>query len=230
MKILIVSDIHGTSRGREVAFRNIAIHKPDLVLVTGDITQFGPPSDARTFLNELGTKVRTLAMPGNCDPWEVVRAIEASRAGNLHAQRLTIEGLTFVGFGGSNPTPFKTIFELPEEEIFKALDSLMERTKSDRTILVTHCPPRGFRDLVVGRGNMDSDAIAQVVEKYKPRMVISGHIHEAYGVEEIGANTTIINPGAAKEGRAAIIDITPQLSNDGKMIANLEINIQLIKV
>ena len=54
---------------------------------------------------------------------------------------------------------------------------------------------------------MGCEAITQIVQKYKPKLVISGHIHEAFGLEDIGDDTVIVNPGAAKEGRAAIIEL-----------------------
>ncbi len=227
MKILAVSDIHGTSRGKEVAFKNSEIHQPDLVIITGDITQFGPPEDAKTFLDELGAKVKTLAIPGNCDPFEVPGAVEASKAVNLHANKVEINDITFVGFGGSNETPFNTIFEQSEDVIFTELNELMESDNGKSTVLVTHCPPKGYRDEVAGRGNMGCEAVAQIVEKYKPVLVISGHIHEAFGVEDIGDDTVIVNPGAAKEGRAAIIELVTVEDDDGSIQID-DIKIQLL--
>jgi Icc-related predicted phosphoesterase len=225
MKILAVSDIHGTSRGKEVAFKNYEVHKPDLVIITGDITQFGPPDDAKMFLDELGDKIKTLAIPGNCDPFEVPEAVEASKAENLHANKLEINGLTFIGFGGSNLTPFNTIFEQSEDIIFAELNELMEPGKGSRTVLVTHCPPKGYRDEVTDRGSMGCEAVARIVKKYKPRLVISGHIHEAFGVDDIGDETTIVNPGAAKEGRSALIDLDLISSNDNVEINDIKIRL-----
>ncbi len=228
MKILAISDIHGTLRGQEVALRYCEVHNPDLAVVTGDITQFGPPEDAKHFLDDLSRKVKTFALPGNCDPFEVLGAIDASQAENLHLAKIEMHGLTFIGFGGSNPTPFNTIFELPEDEIFNGINDLIEFDKGSSTVLVTHCPPKGYRDEVLGRGKMGSEAIAQVVEKYKPRLVISGHIHEAYGVEELGATTTIVNPGAAKEGRAALIQLETLNSKEDKDVKISDVKIQLL--
>jgi len=225
MKILAVSDIHGTERGKEVAFKNYDIHQPDLVIVTGDITQFGPPADAKTFLDEIGDRVQTLAIPGNCDPFEVPGAVEASKAVDLHSNKIEINGITFVGFGGSNETPFNTIFEQPEDVIFTELDELMESDKGKRTVLVTHCPPKGYRDEVMGRGNMGCEAITRIVKKYKPKLVISGHIHEAYGVDDIGDETVVVNPGAGKDGRAALIEFDIEKSNNNVEIANLKIQL-----
>jgi Icc-related predicted phosphoesterase len=227
MKILAISDIHGTFRGKEVALKNSEIYQPDLIVITGDITQFGPPEDAKKILDEIGNRFRTLAIPGNCDPFEVPDAIEASIAENLHANKVEIDGITFVGFGGSNLTPFNTIFEHSEDVIFRELNDLMESNKGKSTILMTHCPPKGYRDEVVGRGNMGCEAIARIVKKYKPRLVISGHIHEAYGIDDIGDDTIVVNPGAGKDGRAAIIELViNEDANGNKQID--DINIKLL--
>jgi len=43
------------------------------------------------------------------------------------------------------------------------------------------------------------------VEKYRPRVVLCGHIHEAAGIVE--GETTMINPGAAKDGHLGLVDI-----------------------
>ena len=52
-------------------------------------------------------------------------------------------------------------------------------------------------------------------EDRKPILAISGHIHEAYGVDKIG-NTCVINPGALCDGRFAIVEIK---KDNGKYIA-----------
>jgi Icc-related predicted phosphoesterase len=45
----------------------------------------------------------------------------------------------------------------------------------------------------------------EIVKKLKPRLVICGHIHEGIGKCRVG-KTLIVNPGAAVEGRAAMIE------------------------
>jgi Icc-related predicted phosphoesterase len=51
---------------------------------------------------------------------------------------------------------------------------------------------------------MGSKAISDIVEKYKPKLALSGHIHDARGVVEEGG-TTFVNPGPAKQGYAALV-------------------------
>ncbi len=47
------------------------------------------------------------------------------------------------------------------------------------------------------------------MDRYPPRVVLCGHIHEARGVEE-GA-TTYVNPGAARDGHAALVDLEEEV-------------------
>ena len=46
----------------------------------------------------------------------------------------------------------------------------------------------------------------RIINLYQPILSFGGHIHESCGKDKIG-RTTLINPGAAHEGKGAIIDI-----------------------
>ena len=46
----------------------------------------------------------------------------------------------------------------------------------------------------------------RIINSYQPLLHIGGHIHEAWGKDKIG-KTILINPGAAHEGKAAVIEI-----------------------
>lgn len=46
----------------------------------------------------------------------------------------------------------------------------------------------------------------QLIKKYKPSLVICGHMHENQGKQRLG-KTWIVNPGAALDGKAALIEI-----------------------
>jgi Icc-related predicted phosphoesterase len=137
--------------------------------------------------------------------------IDTSPAKNLHGKKEILDGITFVGLGGSNSTPFNTPFELDENEIYKQLDNLME----PGVILILHFPIKGHLDLA-GRGvNTGSSAALRIVKKYKPSLVLSGHIHESIGTESDNAGTLYANPGPLKDGKAAIVDISPNSDMSG---------------
>jgi Icc-related predicted phosphoesterase len=199
LTILAITDIHGSEKAMVGVRKLIRTHKPDLLVVCGDITNFGPPGLAKEFLDSID--IPTFAIPGNCDPPEVIRAIEESKAETLHRREVDYKGENFVGLGGSPRTPYGTPTEFSEERIFEFLDDIMV----EGGILVTHAPCWGKNDKARGT-HLGSNAILNIVEKYKPKLAISGHIHEARGVVEEGG-TTFVNPGPANHGYSALIKL-----------------------
>jgi hypothetical protein len=199
IRILVVSDIHGSEKAmREIVLKAQA-QQPHLIVVCGDITHFGPPSQAKDFMDML--ELPAFAVPGNCDPPEVITAIEDSKAKGLHRRRVEFKGETFAGLGGAPQSPNGLPLEFSEERIFGFLDEIMV----ERGILVTHAPPYGKNDTAKGV-HMGSKAISDIVEKYKPKLALSGHIHDARGVVVEGG-TTFVNPGPAKQGYAALVTL-----------------------
>ena len=69
MRIYAVSDIHGKADRLARIRENVAAHKPDVLVVAGDITQYGGHRLVVSRLNDLGLPV--LAVRGNSD-WPVV--------------------------------------------------------------------------------------------------------------------------------------------------------------
>ncbi len=204
MRILAIADVHGSKDAKQRVNSLISEYLPHVVVVCGDITQFGPPEWALDFLK--GISLKTLAIPGNCDPRGVLEAIEESPAIPLHAQKVELLGYTFVGLGGSSPTPFNTPFELSEPQIYETLRNLM----TEGAVLVTHSPAKGHLDKTAQAFDLGSDSIAKIVSEFSPRLVISAHIHEARGLEKEGG-TTFVNPGPASRGYAAVIDLNGEV-------------------
>jgi Icc-related predicted phosphoesterase len=204
MRILVIADIHGAKEARKRVNSQIQRCKPNVVIVCGDITQFGPPEWALDFLN--GISLKTLALPGNLDPIGVIDVIEDSQAIPLHAKKVELGDFIFVGLGGSNPTPFSTPFELSEDEIYGTLKRIMIKG----AVLVVHAPAKGHLDKTSQMTNLGSESIAKIVSEFSPPLVISAHIHEARGIEREGG-TTYVNPGPASQGYAAVIDLNDEV-------------------
>jgi Icc-related predicted phosphoesterase len=59
-------------------------------------------------------------------------------------------------------------------------------------ILISHGPPRDVLDRNVGGYPCGSTSLRSAIERVKPRAVVCGHIHEAYGTDVIGG-TRIYN-------------------------------------
>ncbi len=197
MKILALADVHGAWDVTYMIEELEGMYDFDMVAVAGDITNFGPEDFALEFLNSINKPV--LAVPGNCDPPEVINAIERSRAINLHEKSYEIFNHKFIGLGGTNGRGFTMGITFSEEYAY----SFLRHCKG--CIFLLHQPPFGILDNV-GSKHIGSRGIRDAVFEAKAQVVISGHVHEARGYEVINS-TIFVNPGPAKMGYAALIDL-----------------------
>ncbi|MCE5213494.1 MAG: metallophosphoesterase [Methanobacterium sp.] len=206
MKILAVGDVHGDYKK---IIEYLKSHKVDLVIITGDITQFGPAELGEEILNEIANfNVPVLAIPGNCDPESIHSKIENSKALNIHCRSMIINDIGICGFGGSNPTPFDTPLEFEEVQIYDEASKVLKGIADQKiTLFITHAPPYDTKtDLLPSGEHAGSTSIRKIIEESQPSLCVCGHIHESMGVDEIG-ETKIINPGEISQGYGCLIKI-----------------------
>lgn len=169
-------------------------------MICGDFTTFGPASFAESILADLN--VLCAAVPGNCDPDDVLQVIE-KRCISLHGRRESIDGIQFVGLGGAPCCSGSTPRELADDEI----DALLSSAMAKGCVLVSHAPPLGILDLTKSGKRLGSRVVADYVSRFKPRLVLSGHVHEDRGVVKKGG-TVFANPGPLKEGRFVLAELS----------------------
>jgi len=202
-RYLVLTDVHRREWVPAAARELMKEHSLDAVVLLGDLTHFGPPQFAEDLITELETKC--YAVPGNCDPLGTEAFIK--RAGTpLHGVKMTIDGRTWGGLGGSNPSIFRTPFEMPEEEISRLLEPIME----EGMVLVLHNPAYGTFDTTFSGLHVGSTAIAGAIDRCKPSVVLSGHIHEDRGVERKDG-IWYMNPGAAKDHYAGMMELEDEV-------------------
>ena len=125
-------------------------------------------------------------------------------------------------FCWTNPTPWDTPREKPDEELEPMLEALIGKIrKVDWAIFNFHAPPYGYaldlapeltKDLIQAldrKTHVGSRAVAKMIQKYQPFLSLHGHIHESRGIQKVG-KTTMINPGSEySEGilRGVILEI-----------------------
>ena len=195
MKILAVADIHGAQYRLNLVLKNIERYSPDLLVVCGDITQFGPGELARNFLDQI--PIDTIAVTGNIDTLEVEKAIDNSKATKIELKKVVRKGVSFVGVSGINP------------DHFKILDD--KKMINNQTVLVTHVPPFDTKDKVFIGMHGGNKELRALIYKYSPRLVISGHIHEDPGFIKIG-KTIFVNCSMGKSGEGALIKLDKNVS------------------
>lgn len=200
MIIAVATDIHGDLSAAERF--GACLPQADLALVSGDITNFGGRKEAEEVLARLAKRSkRMLAVPGNCDRPEV-GAFLTEIGCNLDGRFVDIEGLCFLGLGGSLPCPGRTILEYSEEELAETLEAAYrEMPQGSPFVLICHQPSYGTKlDRVFGGIHVGSKAVRKFIESRKPLACFCGHIHESTGTDRIGG-TIMCNPGPLAGGR-----------------------------
>lgn len=198
MRCIAVGDIH-------MDWANLAripdIAHADLLLITGDLTNFGTAADAAGVLAAMRQcNPNILALAGNLDHPEV-NDVLTDHGISLHGIGRRYGTLRLCGVGGSNPTPFATPNEFPEAELARLLANGHGQAQGDGPLLlVTHAPPlRTATDRLRGGAHVGSSAVREFIETHQPAVALCGHIHEARAIDQLGT-TTIINPGMLKDG------------------------------
>ena len=205
MRILAIADIHGHQYRLNIVLKNIEMYSPDVVVVCGDITQFGPAEVARNLLDQI--PVETFAVPGNCDPPEVSKMIDKSKAINIDMKRVERHGIPFVGISRV------TTYSILDKPVFidgnekKSVGNVLD----EKCILVSHEPPYGVQDRVFMGIHGGSRELKEIVEKYKPRLVLCGHIHEDPGVTKF-KETFVVNCSMGKYTEGALIDLNDEIN------------------
>lgn len=199
MRFLVFTDLHQKVSVVDKINDMIERFGAEFVICLGDVTDFGTGEEAASILASIRSKV--YAIPGNCDPLDFAPSI-SSVAVDMHGRATDLGGYRLVGLGGSNITIFHSPFELEEEDITDGLEGNCE----EGMILMTHAPSYGILDHIPNGQSVGSPAIRAIVDRWHPILAMSGHIHEDFGVVEENG-TVFLNPGPAKDGRMAIVDI-----------------------
>ena len=204
LKVLVGTDFHGKEAALEGFAMRAEEKRADILAICGDITHFGTLEEAKHLLSLLtGLRIPVLFVPGNCDPPSLA-GVDVEGAKCIHGRNFSSGDLTFMGIGGSPPTPFSTPLEMTEEEITETLSCASKNAPDNRwLVLVSHAPPRDTRlDRTSFGHHVGSRSIRRFIEENKPSIVFCGHIHEATGEDRIN-DTVIVNPGPARHGHYA---------------------------
>jgi Icc-related predicted phosphoesterase len=200
----VLSDIHSS----ENLFQWLPqlLKKTDMILILGDISHWGDQNFYIRFFNYLEKlNVLVLYIPGNHDP---ILNLNFSNIICIHGKYFELGNYQFFGVGGSNITPFKSPYELPDHEVIKILNSI----QIIPDFIISHAPPYNTKcDLTYTGEHVGSRPIKDWIQKNNPKFVLTGHIHESRGIDIIG-KTVILNPGPANKNYYATIIIKPRIN------------------
>ena len=192
LRILAASDIHGESKIAKKLAEKAKAENVDLVVLCGDILGFSETKDIIKPFKEKDKKV--LIVPGNWDSFATIDFLaQVYGVRNIHGYSVKYENIGFFGAGGAQgPGPGN----VSEEEILKTLTKAYSGLKGiEKKIMITHMHPS--ESISEFSGISGSQSITKAIRKFKPDILLHGHIHEASGFEEKIGNTRVINVGRA---------------------------------
>jgi Icc-related predicted phosphoesterase len=134
----------------------------------------------------------------------------------LQDSSITIGGLKIWG------TPWQPIFYNWAFNLSEA--QLAEKWKlipNDTDIVVVHGPPHGHRDLTwaiedeeewPGKKHVGSPSLTERIRQVKPKLVVTGHIHSAYGVSQLDesliVNTSYVDESYKPAHEPVLVSVT----------------------
>ena len=161
----------------------------DLILSAGDLK-----AEYLSFLVTMANRP-LLYVPGNHDGGYAQRPPEGCQC--IDGKLVTVGGLRILGLGGSalyNGGPHQYTEKQMRRRIHRLRLKLTLAGGVD--IVLTHAPVRGFgdEDNMTHRG---FEAFLPLLDQYKPRYLVHGHIHQRYGANRPRCHqygeTTIVN-------------------------------------
>jgi Icc-related predicted phosphoesterase len=181
-----------------------------------------------------GTGIRLAMMLGNDDEPHL-KEVLAEAGVDCEDEIVDIgEGFELLSCGYSNPTPWSSPRELPENELEQRIERMIAKLADpQRSVFNLHVPPvrtsldkapaldDNFKPIVRGGSvkiiSVGSEAVRNVIERHQPPLAVHGHIHESRGVAKVG-RTVCINPGSeyaegVLHGALAVIDRKKGLRN-----------------
>ncbi|MFC1479708.1 metallophosphoesterase [Planctomycetota bacterium] len=210
--VCAVSDIHGEVSACYQLKEHIETNNISNLLLLGDYSAtIGDLNenreDIKSIMNIVGELATVYAVPGNCDARDVVKVLRSFGIYS-HNTQVRIGDFSAILYGGSNPTPFNTPWEVDEETIYSDLKALFSANSQDPTILAVHAPPLDTAcDIIPGNIHVGSSSIRAVIEEFQPAYVVCSHIHECSGREDTIGNSRIVNIGLLSQGHIVNISM-----------------------
>ena len=186
-----------------------------------------------------GGEIPCILNGGNDDIWEIDDIIEQSACVSFAESKiLDIGGFYLASMGWTNPTPWNTFREAPEDVLTTKIDALVSSIPDmNRAIFNFHAPPYGtgldeapaldetMRPIHGGAvmKPVGSTAVREAILKYRPALSLHGHIHESKGVRRLGG-TMAMNPGSSyTDGvlQGAVLDLNEK---KGKLARYILVN------
>jgi len=189
-RILAISDLHGDENLAKRIAKKAKDENVDIVIIAGDLTWL-----EQSTKNLIGPFTKenkeVILIPGNHETMSTINTLTQiyPRTRHVHGYSVTKGDVGIFGSGYESSTG---PFFIEDEEIFKVLKKGNENIKNlKKKIMVTHAHPRG--SIAEFSGFPGSKAVERAIKEFKPDILITGHIHEAGGLQEKIGKTRVIH-------------------------------------
>jgi Icc-related predicted phosphoesterase len=212
LRIAATADLHYAKHSRGTlheAFAEIS-RDADVLLLCGDLTEYGLPEEAEELVADIRAAVRIpiIAVLGNHDfesgqPEMVCKVLDDAGVNMLNGEAIEIAGVGFAGicgFGGGfgrrmlNAWGEPLIKQFVQESISHAvrLEQALAKLQTDRRVVVLHYSP--IRETLQGEDPeiyafLGSSRLEEPINRFRVNAVFHGHAHNG-GLE--GKTSTAI--------------------------------------
>src|SRR5689334_16556351 len=219
LRIAALADVHyrKSSRGEmHDLFAEIS-HRSDVLLLCGDLTDYGLAQEAEELAVDLRSAVRVpmIGVLGNHDfesgePKLVRQVLETAGVTMLDGEAIEIDGVGFAGvcgFGGGfgrrmlNAWGEPLIKQFVQEAIDHAvrLEQALAKLKAERRVVVLHYAP--IRATVQGEDPeifpfLGSSRLEETINRYRVNAVFHGHAHNGAAEGETSTHIPVYNVSA----------------------------------
>ncbi len=189
MRLLVFSDVHGDEEVIERIIKKAKKHDPDFLICAGDLTMLGRNLENLLYkLNKLNKPL--MIIPGNHEEDNELKKVckKYKFIIYLHKACYEINDFLFFGYGGGG-------FSREDNQLDRIVSQFKKRIKNKKIIVITHAPPyKTELDRVPSLGHVGNKSITNFIKEIKPKLLISGHIHECIGKSDRIRDTIIVNP------------------------------------
>lgn len=216
MRIAAISDLHygKESKGKLAELFYSASHEADILLLCGDLTDYGMPEEAGILAEDLRTNVHIpmLAIFGNHDyesgkSKQVRQIVEESGVRLLDGESVEIDGVGFAGtcgFAGGfdrwslNPWGEQAIKQFVQASVDEALklETALSRLQTNVRVVLLHYSP--VRATVVGEPPeiypfLGSSRLEDPLNHFEVDVVFHGHAHHGTAEGTTSSNVPVYN-------------------------------------
>ncbi|MBV1905403.1 MAG: metallophosphoesterase [Pseudomonadales bacterium] len=181
----------------EKLVHSIKAHRPDQVLITGDLVHIGLPDEiqqAKSWLNALGTPDQITLVPGNHDVYQsecwrnisanwleylgINQAIDSDIPGDCYPVVKSFQHIQVISLSSCEAMPFYSAQGILRPEQLSRFEQILRQAEQDNrpTAWLLHHPP--LKNLTAWRRALkDTRALETLIKRYQPAFVLYGHNH-----------------------------------------------------